>query len=63
MRSLTGRAAAGQDKCEPVQHRFSHELFYDYRLEVEGRRTKKLEREFGCDCGTRRCRGTMLEQV
>jgi len=39
------------------------ELFYDYRLEVEGRRTKKLERDFACYCGAPNCRGTMLEPV
>ena len=39
------------------------ELFFDYRLEVEGRRTKKLERDFACYCGAPRCRGTMLEPL
>jgi uncharacterized protein len=37
------------------------ELFYDYRIVPSDRRTKKLEQEFACDCGTARCRGTMLE--
>ena len=37
------------------------ELSYDYRLEVEGRRTKKLERDFACYCGAATCRGNMLE--
>ncbi|HEY2124185.1 MAG TPA: SET domain-containing protein-lysine N-methyltransferase [Chthoniobacterales bacterium] len=36
------------------------ELFYDYGLEVDERRTKKLEREYACHCGSRKCRGTML---
>jgi uncharacterized protein len=39
------------------------ELSYDYHLEVEGRRTKKLEKDFACYCGTPRCRGTMLAPV
>ena len=37
------------------------ELFYDYRIIPAERRTKKLEKEFACFCGTRKCRGTMLE--
>lgn len=36
------------------------ELFYDYGLEVDQRRTKKLEQEYECRCGARQCRGTML---
>lgn len=36
------------------------ELFYDYGLEVDQPRTRKLEQEYGCRCGSRRCRGTML---
>jgi hypothetical protein len=36
------------------------ELFYDYGLEVDEPRTKKLEREYACHCGSRKCRGTML---
>jgi SET domain-containing protein len=36
------------------------ELFYDYKLIPSERRTKKLEKEFGCFCGKARCRGTML---
>lgn len=39
------------------------ELFYDYCLEPAERRTKKLERIFGCHCGSADCRGTMLEPV
>ena len=39
------------------------ELFYDYRIEPAERRTKKLEKEFGCFCGTSKCRGTMLEPI
>lgn len=36
------------------------ELFYDYKMIPSDRRTRKLEKEFGCACGTARCRGTML---
>ena len=37
------------------------ELFYDYKIVPAERRTKKLEKEFGCLCGAAKCRGTMLE--
>ncbi|BBU33496.1 SET domain-containing protein-lysine N-methyltransferase (plasmid) [Burkholderia sp. THE68] len=37
------------------------ELFIDYQLDVEGRRTAALKRIYACRCGARRCRGTMLE--
>ncbi len=37
------------------------ELFYDYKIIPAERRTKKLEREFACLCGSAKCRGTMLE--
>jgi uncharacterized protein len=36
------------------------ELFYDYGLEVDEPRTKKLEKEYACRCGSSRCRGTLL---
>jgi SET domain-containing protein len=36
------------------------ELFYDYGLEVDQPRTKALEKEYVCHCGSPRCRGTML---
>ena len=39
------------------------ELFYDYRIVPAERRTKKLEREFACICGSAKCRGTMLEPL
>ena len=39
------------------------ELFYDYCLEPAERRTKKLESFFKCNCGSTRCRGTMLEAL
>lgn len=38
------------------------ELFYDYKMIPSERRTKKLEKEFACWCGTAKCRGTMLER-
>lgn len=37
------------------------ELFYDYRIIPAERRTKQLERDFACFCGSAKCRGTMLE--
>ncbi|WP_327359398.1 SET domain-containing protein [Caballeronia humi] len=37
------------------------EIFIDYQLDVEGRRTAALRRMYACRCGARRCRGTMLE--
>ncbi len=37
------------------------ELFYDYKIVPAERRTKKLEKEFVCLCGSTNCRGTMLE--
>ena len=40
--------------------RVGEELFYDYKLIPAERRTKKLERQFGCGCGSTKCRGTML---
>ena len=36
------------------------ELFYDYKMIPAERRTKKVEKEFGCFCGTSKCRGTLL---
>ena len=39
------------------------ELFYDYKIVPAERRTKKLEQEFACLCGSAKCRGTMLEPV
>jgi uncharacterized protein len=39
------------------------ELFYDYKMIPSDRRTKKVEKEFACFCGTAKCRGTMLEPV
>jgi SET domain-containing protein len=36
------------------------ELFYDYRLSIDGRYTKNLKRDYACRCGASRCRGTLL---
>ena len=36
------------------------ELFFDYALQVEGRKTKKLRDQYLCLCGSPECRGTML---
>ena len=36
------------------------ELFYDYGLVIDERRTKKLQKEYACRCGARKCRGPML---
>jgi len=36
------------------------ELFIDYRLTVEGRRTAALKRLYACRCLASGCRGTML---
>src|ERR1035437_2820206 len=38
--------------------RKGEELFYDYRIQVDKKRTKKLEKEFLCLCGNNECRGT-----
>jgi len=37
------------------------ELFYDYKVIPAERRTKKVEKDYACLCGTAKCRGTMLE--
>jgi len=36
------------------------ELFYDYGLVLDERRTAKLKKQYACWCGSRNCRGTML---
>ncbi|MEP6603458.1 MAG: SET domain-containing protein-lysine N-methyltransferase [Spartobacteria bacterium] len=36
------------------------ELFYDYALQVDEPRTKELELECACHCGSAKCRGTLL---
>ena len=37
------------------------ELFYDYALEMDEPRTRALEKESECYCGSSTCRGTMLD--
>ena len=36
------------------------ELFYDYGLQIEGKITKSLKKDYECHCGKKKCRGTML---
>jgi len=40
--------------------RTGEELVYDYRMEVDVPRTKEIEDEAPCDCGSPKCRGTLL---
>ena len=37
------------------------ELFYDYRLAIEGQITKKILKKYACFCGSKECRGTQLD--
>ena len=41
--------------------RVGEELFYDYRLVIDVPRTKEIEQESLCHCGSPRCRGNLLE--
>ena len=41
--------------------RAGEELFYDYRLVIDVPRTKEIEQESICHCGSPRCRGNMLD--
>jgi SET domain-containing protein len=36
------------------------ELFYDYSLDIEGKVTKQMKKDYECRCGAKNCRGTML---
>jgi SET domain-containing protein len=40
--------------------RAGQELNYDYELDVDGRQTAQLKRDYACHCGAKSCRGTML---
>lgn len=40
--------------------KLGEELAYDYNYEVEGRITKKEKEFYLCGCGTKKCRGTIL---
>jgi SET domain-containing protein len=37
------------------------ELSYDYRLQIEGRLTKRERAQYTCRCGTGKCRGSLLD--
>jgi SET domain-containing protein len=37
------------------------ELFYDYRLVIDVPRTREIENESICHCGSPKCRGNMLD--
>jgi len=37
------------------------ELFYDYSLNLDGKLTKKEKKDYACYCGSKKCRGTMLD--
>jgi len=41
--------------------RRGEELSYDYRLQFDGRLTRRERARYACKCGTERCRGSMLE--
>ena len=41
--------------------RAGDELFYDYKVDPAERRTRKVEQNYACRCGTAKCRGTMLD--
>jgi SET domain-containing protein len=41
--------------------RTGEELFYDYRFTIDVPRTKEIERESICHCGSPNCRGNMLD--
>src|SRR5690242_455866 len=41
--------------------RAGEELSYDYKLNVPGRRTKRMLANYACRCGSPRCRGSMLD--
>lgn len=38
------------------------ELFYDYSLEIDGKKTKALKKEYLCCCSSKNCRKTMLSK-
>ena len=41
--------------------RRGEELSYDYKLVVDARYSPALKRLYACDCGSRKCRGTILD--
>ena len=38
------------------------ELSYDYKLQIEGRLTKRERAQYACRCGKDKCRGSLLEK-
>lgn len=36
------------------------ELFYDYSLDLDGKKTKAIKKDYECRCGSKKCRKTML---
>jgi uncharacterized protein len=38
------------------------ELAYDYRLQIDGKLTKREFAQYACRCGAGKCRGTLLNQ-
>lgn len=41
--------------------RAGEELCYDYNLTIEGKVGKKMRKAYACHCGSKHCRGTMLQ--
>ena len=37
------------------------ELSYDYRLQIDGRLSKRERAQYTCRCGTGKCRGSLLD--
>lgn len=38
------------------------ELFYDYKLDIEEPITKKVLKKYACFCGSKKCRGSQLDE-
>jgi len=38
------------------------ELFYDYGLQIDEPHTPEMEKQFECQCGAKKCRGTLLAE-
>jgi hypothetical protein len=43
--------------------RAGEELSYDYHLQVEGKITDEVKKEFACFCGSPKCRGTQIDDA
>jgi SET domain-containing protein len=37
------------------------ELFYDYALDIDEPVTEEEKKKYACNCGSSKCRGTMLD--